>query len=302
MSIKLMAQTMDGCSILNKLLRKVQLWQESDGNATNCQNVSIFTIKNPQRQHSLSTVWWANQTANSQNCGVGRCQEVPLCLVLKSCSWKVNLAHTPTVWVCDHRGVTLSHCTFTQLYTVPGMTRPWHNAWLDRPLHNAWLDRPLHNAWLDIYTMPGLTDLYTMLGLTDLYTMPGLIDFYTTLGLTDLYTMPGLRDLYTMPGLIDIYTMPLHNAHIDRPLHTVWLFFHPQPTTLACCWHNHENCSLYKAIRVISSWRHFKKEKDLGGYHANCSQRTHRIMWGWLYTPLSQAHEYVLHHTPALTD
>ena len=153
MSIKLMAQTMDGCSILNKLLRRVQLWQESDGNATNCQNVSIFTIKNPQRQHSLSTVWWANQnpqrqhslstvwwanqTANSQNCGVGRCQEVPLCLVLKSCSWKVNLAHTPTVWVCDHRGVTLSHYNFTQCL-----------------------------AWQDLYTMPGLTDLYTMLGLT----------------------------------------------------------------------------------------------------------------------------------------
>ena len=292
MSIKLMAQTMDGCSILNKLLRRVQLWQESDGNATNCQNVSIFTIKNPQRQHSLSTVWWANQnpqrqhslstvwwanqTANSQNCGVGRCQEVPLCLVLKSCSWKVNLAHTPTVWVCDHRGVTLSHCTFTQLYTMPGLTRPLHNAWLDRPLHNAWIDRPLHNAWLDRLLHNSWTD----------------------------------RPLYNA-----WLERPLHNAWIDRHLHNAFTqcshwqtfthcvaFFHPQPTTLACWWHNHENCSLYKAIRVISSWRHFKKEKDLGGYHANCSQRTHRIMWGWLYTPLSQAHEYVLHHTPALTD
>ena len=206
MSIKLMAQTRDGRSVLNKLLRTVKLCQESDGNATNCQNVSIFTVTNPKRRCSLPTVWWANQTANSRNCGAGCCQEVPLRLVLKSCSWKVNLAHTPTVCVCDHRGVTLSHCTLTQCLAWQTFTQCLD--WQTFTQCLAWQDLYTMPGLTDLYTMLGLTDLYTMLRLTDLYTMPGLTDLYTMLGLTDLYRMPGLTDLYTMLGLTDLYTMP----------------------------------------------------------------------------------------------
>ena len=336
MSIKLMAQTMDGCSILNKLLRRVQLCQENDGNATNCQNVSIFTIKKSPKatQSFYSLMSKSNGQQSKLRSGalaggstVSGAKE--LFLESQPCS------HTNSLGVWPQGCYTIP----LYLYTMPGLTRPLHNAWLDRHLHNAWLDRPLHNAWIDRplhnawFDRP-LHNAWIDRPLYNAWFDRPLHNAWTDRPLHNAWTDRLLYNALLDRPLHNAWTdRPLHNACLDRPLQNAWInrhlhnaftqclnwqtftqcshwltfthcvsFLHPQPPTLACCWHNHGNCSLYKAICIISSWRHFKKEKDLGGYHANCSQRMHRIMWGWLYTPLSQAHEYVLHHTPALTD